>query len=78
MLLRPWLLYYRNRLLIAAGIAVAAALLTLFATSADQANGFRVLWHTPCTCPPQPDDLTAIFVIFAFAAFAIASRRVAT
>jgi hypothetical protein len=71
MLLRPWLLYYRRRLLIAAGIALAGALFTLFATSADQVNGFRVLWHTPCVCPPDTGDLTAIFATFASVAFLI-------
>jgi hypothetical protein len=71
MLLRPWLLYYRRRLLIAALFAFAAPLITLFATSADSGNPFGVLWNTACTCPPTPGDLIGITGLFSILALAI-------
>ena len=68
--LRPWLLYYRLRLIIAALLSLLAALAVLFATSSDKLS-LGVLWHQSCTCPVDSSDLAGLFAVFTFLAVTI-------
>jgi hypothetical protein len=71
MLLRSWLLYYRRRLILAAVLSLAGAVLALFITSAESFTDFGVLWHHFCNCPLHPRDIRGVWLIFAMVTVAI-------
>lgn len=79
MLLRPWLLFSRGRLLTAAIASICAACVAYMWVSADGLLDFGIFWHSFCGCPVDPQDayfllnvpaLTALVVglIFGFPA----------
>ena len=56
MLLRPWLLYYRRRLITAAIFSVVTACFAHIWVSAKSFSDFGIFWHSVCGCPVDPDD----------------------
>ena len=54
MFLRPYLLIYRKRLILAAIASLLSAILVLFITAASSLTDLGVLWHHACGCPLYP------------------------
>jgi hypothetical protein len=84
MFLRPYLLIYRKRLVVAAIVSLLSAILVVFITSADSLTDIGVFWHHVCGCPLspgharmliQPFNITSLFlpiILGMFAGFAAA------
>lgn len=66
MLLRPYLMLYRKRLIGVAVISVLFPLLALFITSAESLLDVRVLWDHFCGCPLDPTDASILLEPFFF------------
>jgi hypothetical protein len=56
MLLRPYILLYRKRLIASAVFSLLCAVVILFMTSAQSLTDIGVLWHHFCGCPLDPND----------------------
>jgi hypothetical protein len=72
MLLRPWLFYYRRRLITAAIFSVVAACLTYMWVTADGFSDVGVFWHSFCGCPVDPDDAHFLLNNLSFDTFILA------
>jgi hypothetical protein len=71
MFLRPWLLRYRSRLILAAIASLAGVLFVFYWTSAENLTDYGVFWHHFCGCPPDPDDTGILMGNVIFLCFAI-------
>lgn len=71
MLVRPYLLLYRKRLIAAAVVSLAVPLLLLFVTTADSITDFGVLWHHVCSCPLNLRDASSLIEGFEFTSLAL-------
>ena len=56
MLLRPWLLYYRHRLLASAILSLILVCAAHVLVSGDGPLDFGIFWHGFCGCPVDPSD----------------------
>jgi hypothetical protein len=56
MLLHPWLLYYRRRLIVAALVSVFFVCFAYLWISGDGLLDFGIFWHSFCSCPVDSFD----------------------
>jgi hypothetical protein len=56
MLLHPWLLYYRRRLIVAALVSVFVVCFAYMWISGDGLLDFGIFWHSVCRCPVDSFD----------------------
>ena len=68
MFLRPYLLIYRNRLIVAAIATLLSAILVLFISAADSLTDIGVFWHHVCGCPISPGHAHMLVQSFNFTA----------
>ncbi len=73
MLLRPYLLLYRKRLITSAVVSLLSAIFILLITSADSFLDIGIFWHHVCDCPPTARDARTLAELFAFTSFTLSA-----